>query len=82
VSNDPPGWRRHLIDATIFGSRQLLIMSPQIPDANLIDIMEENDLKPITIAPYHGELVIIEDMVTFTGHFCYKVKQDQDKAAK
>lgn len=45
-------------------------------------IMEENDLKPITIAPYHGELVIIEDMITFTGTFCYKVKQDSDKAIK
>ena len=29
----------------------------------------------ISLVPYHGEMVIIDNMTTFTGHFCYKIKQ-------
>lgn len=36
----------------------------------------------ISLVPYHGELVIINNMSTFTNHFCYKIKQKHGKVSK
>lgn len=36
----------------------------------------------ISLAPYHGELIIIDDMNAFVSHFCYSKKQKRVKDEK